>query len=107
VGVDDYSGRIKGMTENDVRGFPADSSQGCQFLHGRWNFAVELFDKLASTSFQRSCFGAKQSQCADDAFDLGQRRIGQPAWSWKATKKLRGYFIDREVGALRRQNDSN
>jgi hypothetical protein len=95
------------MTENNVRGFPADSGQACQFLHGRWNFAVELFDKLASTSFQRSCFGPKQSQGADDGVDLGQRRIRQPAWSWKPTKKFRGYSIDREVGALRRQNHRN
>src|SRR5690349_16768175 len=95
------------MTENHVRCFPSDAGKPGQLFHRCWDLAAKFFNQLLRATLERFGLGAKKSQGPDELLDLGCRGLGEFFRTVIATKKLRGNFIYRLVGALGRQNDGD
>jgi len=104
VRIDHNRWSVKRITQDNIRGFAADSRKPCQLGHGSRHAAAEFFDQLTRATLQRLRFGAKQSQRADQRFDVTDVRPSKLRRCGIVAKQPRGDFIDRFIAALRREN---
>jgi len=105
VRVNDDSGNIERVTQDDVCRFASDAGEPGQLFHRCWDLAAKFFNQLLRATLQRFCLGAKKSERANERLDLSGAGLGKLFWIRITVKKLRGDLVDRLVGALGRKND--
>ena len=80
MGVNGDCRLIEGMSQHDISGFPAYTREACQLFHRRGYPAVELVDELSPAAPERYGFSAKQTETANERFDIAERSVSERAW---------------------------
>ena len=103
----DAFGKVEGIAEDDVGGFPAHAGELVEMFHGPRNLAAVIFDQGGGAAADGFGLGAEESGGADEAFELGGRDFGKMLSCGAALEKGGRDFIDPVIRALGGEDRGN
>ena len=101
MGVDhDALGKVEGIAEDYVGGFPAHAGKLVEMFHGLRDLSAVILDQAGGTTADGFGLGAEEAGRANEAFQFGRGDFGKVFGCSAALKKRRGDLVDPFIRAL-------